>query len=112
MTKSVRSEYIYKITRDSIRREGIEGNTVRIFTELTEYAPPDMTMYLAVVPNRNPAKNTLQAAMDMLVDFHERHNFKGHIVMVGNYGVQPEDLERLSERLEGSTLVPVPLFGE
>ncbi|HGG57601.1 MAG TPA: amino acid permease, partial [Nannocystis exedens] len=29
MTKSVRSEYIYKIDRDSIRREGIQGNTVR-----------------------------------------------------------------------------------
>lgn len=112
MTKSVRSEYIYKIDRDSIRREGIEGNTVRIFTELTEYAPPDMTMYLAVVPNRSPSENTLQAAMDMLVDFHERHSFKGHIVMVGTYGVRPSDLEALSERLEGSTLVPVPLFGD
>ncbi len=112
MTKSVRSEYIYKIDRDSIRREGIQGNTVRIFTELTEYAPDDMTMYLAVVPNRSPSSNTLQAAMDMLVDFHERHKFKGHIVMIGTYGVKPGDLESLQERLEGSTLVPVPLFGD
>jgi len=112
MTKSVRSEYIYKITRDSLRPEGIEGNTVRIFTELTEYAPVDMTTYLAVVPNRSPSDDTLQAATDMLVDFHERHSFKGHIVMVGTYGVRESDLESLQERLEGSTLVPIPLFGD
>ena len=112
MTKGVRSEYIYKITRDAVRPEGIEGSTVRIFTELTEYAPADMTMYLAVVPNKSQEQNTLRAAMDMLVDFHERHNFRGHMVMIGTYGVRQEDIEELQQRLEGSTLVPVPLFGE
>ncbi|MCA9657594.1 MAG: amino acid permease [Myxococcales bacterium] len=112
MTKSVRTEYIYKISRDSIRPDGIEGNTIRIFTELTEYAPADMTMYLAVVPNLSKAQNTLQAALDTLVEFHERHRFKGHIVMVGTYGVRQSDLDELQERLEGSTLVPVPLFGD
>lgn len=112
MTKAVRSEYIYKISQDSIRPEGIEGNAVRIFTELTEYAPPDMTMYLAVVPNKSPESNALRAAMDMLVDFHHRHEFKGHIVMIGTYGVRQADIEELQRRLEGSTLVPVPLFGE
>lgn len=112
MTKAVRTEYIYKITRDAIRPEGIEGSTVRIFTELTEYAPEDMTMYLAVVPNKSQEQNTLRAAMDMLVDFHERHNFRGHMVMIGTYGVRQADIEELQTRLEGSTLVPVPLFGE
>lgn len=112
MTRAVRTEYIYKIARDSIRPEGIEGNTIRIFTELTEYAPPDMTMYLAVVPNRSGEQNTLRAAMDMLVDFHERHNFRGHIVMIGTYGVRQTDIDELQNRLEGSTLVPVPLFGD
>jgi len=112
MSKSVGSEYVFKITRDAVRPEGIEGGAVRIFTELTEYAPEDMTMYLAVVPNKSHATSTLRAAMDMLVDFHERHNFRGHMVMIGTYGVRQEDIEELQARLEGSTLVPVPLFGE
>jgi amino acid transporter len=112
MSKSVGSEYVFKITRDAVRPEGIEGGAVRIFTELTEYAPEDMTMYLAVVPNKSHATSTLRAAMDMLVDFHERHNFRGHMVMIGTYGVRQEDIDELQARLEGSTLVPVPLFGE
>ena len=32
--------------------------------------------------------------------------------MVGTYGVARTDLHELGERLEGSTLVPVPLFGD
>jgi hypothetical protein len=32
--------------------------------------------------------------------------------MVGTYGVGRADLAQLGERLEGSTLVPVPLFGD
>ncbi len=71
-----------------------------------------MNCVRAVVPNKSQEQNTLRAAMDMLVDFHERHNFRGHMVMIGTYGVRQADIEELQTRLEGSTLVPVPLFGE
>ncbi|MCA9694693.1 MAG: amino acid permease [Myxococcales bacterium] len=113
MTRSVRSEHVYRVRRDSVRPVGVEGSTVRIFSEITELAPDDMTVYLALVPNETPrGSSTLRAAMDGLVRFHERHNFKGHIIMVGTYGVRRDDLEDLQHRLEGSTLVPVPLFGD
>ena len=70
-------------------------------------------MYLAIVPPVDPdSEDDLGAALDTLVDFHDRHNFKGHMVLVGTYGVRHEEFERLQERLEGSTLVPVPLYGE
>lgn len=110
MSRHVNSERIYRVSRDSVRPDGIEGNTVRIYTELTEVAPDDMTVYLALVPNPTPERPTLEAAMDALVDFHRSHEFKGHMVMIGTYGVRQADIEALDARLEGSTLVPVPLF--
>ncbi len=112
MSRMVTSERIYRVTRDSVRPEGIEGNTVRIYTELTEVVPDDMTVYLALVPNLTPERPTLEAAMDALVAFHKSHAFKGHMVMIGTYGVRQSDIEALDERLEGSTLVPVPLFDD
>lgn len=114
MTKSVRSEFVYRITADSIRPEGIEGPAVRIFTELTEIVPKDLDLYLALVPHRQtPAhKSTLHAALDALVQFHEQHAFKGHVIMIGTYGVKPADIEDLQARLRDTILVPVPLFDD
>lgn len=122
MTRSVRSEFVYRVTRESIRPEGIEGNVTRLFTELTEVAPNDMDLYLALVPDKSakPAsagtsqlmKGPLHAALDALVAFHERHSFKGHIIMIGTYGVKQSDIDELSERLKGTILVPVPLFDD
>ncbi len=122
MTRSVRSEFVYRVTADSIRPEGIEGNVTRLFTELTEVAPHDMDLYLALVPDKSQkptsgtlsphGKGPLQAALDALVAFHERHSFKGHIIMIGTYGVKQADIDELSERLKGTILVPVPLFDD
>ncbi len=112
MTKSVRSEFVYRVTRDAIRPEGIEGGIVRIFTELTEHAPSDMDLYLALVPNKHTQKPPLYAALDALVAFHERHSFKGHMIMIGTYGVKPADIDELQGRLKGTILVPVPLFDD
>lgn len=112
MTKSVRSEFVYRVTRDAIRPEGIEGGVIRIFTELTEIAPHDMDLYLALVPNKHAQKSPLYAALDALVAFHERHSFKGHMIMIGTYGVKPADIEELQGRLKGTILVPVPLFDD
>jgi amino acid transporter len=109
MTKGVRRESIYKVTAHSVRPAGIEDNEVRIFTEMTEVASKDMVMYLALVPNRHPEEDGLRNALDELVEFYERHKFKGHIVMVGEYGVPPDVQEALQERLEGSTLVWTPV---
>lgn len=109
MTKSVRREHVYRVTQESLRPAGVEGNIVRIHTELTEVAPSDMRVYLALVPNRHTQLDMLHAAMEELVDFHERHGFKGHIVVIGDYGVSDADREELQERLEGSTLVTVPV---
>ena len=109
MTQGVRREHVYKVTRDSMRPSGVEGNIVRIHTELTELAPSDINLYLAVVPNRHTELDNLHAAMEELVDFHERHGFKGHIVMIGDYAVTEEDQRELQSRLEGSTLVTVPV---
>ncbi|MCA9714571.1 MAG: hypothetical protein KC468_07790, partial [Myxococcales bacterium] len=113
MTSLVSSESVYRVAQDSVRPEGIEGNIVRIFSELTELAPDDITVYLALVPDQTkPGESDLRAALDSLVEFHARHHFKGHMVMVGTYGLDPELLADLQDRLTGSTLVPVPLFGE
>lgn len=109
MTKSVKREYVFRVTRDSVRPVGVEGNVVRIHTELTELAPDDVTFYLALVPNRHEELDVLHAAIEELVDFHERHGFKGHIVMIGDYGIAPPEVEELQGRLEGSTLVTVPV---
>jgi hypothetical protein len=109
MTRTVEREYVYRVGRDSIRPSSIEGNVVRIHTELTELAPPDITMYLALVPNRSTNSDKLRAAMDALVAFHESHGFKGHIVIIGDYGISEEDKADLQRRLEGSTLLPVPV---
>ncbi|MEX1363774.1 MAG: amino acid permease [Nannocystaceae bacterium] len=110
MTKSVGHEYVYRVRRDSLRPAGIEGNAVRIHTELTELAPSDLNVFLALVPQAGePSKGRLHQAMDTLVDFHERHGFRGHIVMIGDYGVSEQDVAALQERLEGSTLVSVPV---
>ena len=109
MTRTVDREYVYKVGRDSIRPSSIEGNVVRIHTELTELAPPDITMYLALVPTPSTAQDKLRAAMDALVAFHERHEFKGHIVIIGDYGINDDDKVDLQRRLPGSTLLPVPV---
>jgi amino acid transporter len=121
MTRSVRSEFVYRVSHDSIRPEGIEGNVTRLFTELTEVAPSDMDLYLALVPDKSAKqamtsttapKGPLHAALDALVAFHERHSFKGHIIMIGTYGVKQADIDGLSDRLKGTILVPVPLFDD
>lgn len=116
MTRSVGREYVYRVTRDSLRPAGIEGNAVRIHTELTELTPSGINMFLALVPeSKVPPRpgvsepSRLHQAMDALVDFHERHGFRGHIVMIGDYGVSEDDVQALQARLEGSTLVSVPV---
>ena len=110
MTSSVGLEYVYKVSHDSMRPAGIEGNAVRIHTELTELAPRDMEMFLALVPQSGSTEQSrLHQAMDALVDFHQRHGFRGHIVMIGDYGVNDDDVAQLQDRLEGSTLVTAPV---
>jgi hypothetical protein len=109
MTKTVRRESVYNVTRDSMRPAGVEGNIVRVHTELTQLAPSDMSLYLAVVPNHHEELDNLHAAMEELVDFHARHGFKGHIVLIGDYGVSQQEYEDLQNRLVGSTLVTVPV---
>ncbi|MCH9684407.1 MAG: hypothetical protein K0V04_23435 [Deltaproteobacteria bacterium] len=110
MTGAVGQEYVYRVSRDSLRPAGIDGNAVRIHNELTELAPADITMFLALVP-QGPRRDggRLQMAMDALVEFHGRHGFRGHIVMIGDYGVDEAVAQALQERLEGSTLVTVPV---
>jgi RNA-binding protein YhbY len=34
------------------------------------------------------------------------------MVMIGTYGVTEDDIAKLQARLQGSTLVPIPVFGE
>jgi amino acid transporter len=112
MSSAVRSEQVYEVERHSIRPAYLATDAVRIFTQLTEIAPSDMRVYLALVPPLHADKpSDLSAALDTLVDFHDRHRFKGHMVLVGTYGVRNDEFDRLQERLEGSTLIPVPLYG-
>ncbi|NVB42106.1 amino acid permease [Pseudenhygromyxa sp. WMMC2535] len=113
MSERVTSETVYEVTRQSIRPAGLAPDATRIFTQLTELAPEELRVYLAVVPpvDREESDN-LTAALDSLVAFHDQHNFTGHMVVVGTYGVDPERFAGLNERLEGSTLVPIPLYGE
>jgi amino acid transporter len=112
MSSAVDSEQVYQVDRDSIRPAYLATDAVRIFTQLTEIAPSDMRVYLALVPPLQPDKpSDLNSALDTLVDFHDRHKFKGHMVLVGTYGVRHEEFDRLQERLHGSTLIPVPLYG-
>lgn len=67
-------------------------------------------MFLALVPQPSDgAGSRLHMAMDTLVEFHERHGFRGHIVMIGDYGVSEDDVVKLQDRLEGSTLVTAPV---
>ncbi len=113
MTPDVTQEQVYLVHSESIRPVGIPSSAVRIFTELTERAPAEMRCYLALAPPVDRGeRDTLKAALETLVAFHENHNFRGHIIMVGTYGVARSDLGELQDRLEGSTLVPVPLYGE
>jgi hypothetical protein len=107
MTPTVTSEHIYRVTKGSFTPTGIDGSIVHIFTELSEHAVSDLDTYLVLVPNPAPDKRPLAAAMDALVEFHERHGFEGHIVCIGDYGLPPEELSDLASRLEGSTLVPI-----
>lgn len=110
MSRSVGREYVYRVARDSLRPAGIEGNAIRIHTELTELAPSDLKVFLALVPQgKDESRGRLHMAMDALVRFHERHGFRGHIVMIGDYGVSEQDVAGLQARLEGSTLVTVPV---
>lgn len=110
MTRSVGREFVYRVGPDSMRPAGIEGNAIRIHTELTELAPSDLKMFLALVPQgKDEGQGRLHQAMDALVRFHERHGFRGHIVMIGDYGVSEKDVQDLQSRLQGSTLVTVPV---
>jgi amino acid transporter len=109
MTATVSREYVYRVERASLRPAGVEGNIVRIHTELTERAPEDLRLFLALVPNRHRELPDVEAAIEELSDFHERHGFRGHIVMIGDYGVSEEQQARLQDKLEGSTLVAVPV---
>ncbi|MEM6994327.1 MAG: amino acid permease [Myxococcota bacterium] len=113
MTRQVRNEYVYRVTPESLRPAGVEGNVVRIHTELSELAPPDLKLFLALVPmpesGAEPRSDRLHMAMDALVAFHGRHGFHGHIVMIGDYGVTEKDQRELQERLTPSTLVTVPV---
>ena len=113
MSDLVGTEHIYQVDRDTIRPAKLATDAIRIFTQLTEVAPAHMRTYLAIVPplDREAAED-LATALDTLVDFHDRHGFKGHMVLVGTYGLQHEQLDSLAARLEGSTLIPVPLYGE
>jgi amino acid transporter len=112
MSSAVKGEQIYEVDRESIRPAYLATDAVRIFTQLTEIAPPDMRVYLALVPPVDASsKGDLTAALDTLVDFHDRHKFKGHMVLVGTYGVRHDEFDRLQERLQGSTLIPVALYG-
>lgn len=114
MSDEIGEEHVYRVERNSIRPVGIDANSIRVFTELTEVAPVDMTCYLAIVPRPKDTKaeDSLGAALDALVQFHGTHGFTGHMVLIGTYGVTDEALAELQEQLEGSTLVPVPVFGE
>jgi hypothetical protein len=115
MSDSIAQEHVYRVDRESIRPVGIDANSIRVWTELTEVAPVDMSCYLAIVPRpkrKDKELDSLHAALDALVDFHVRHNFTGHMVLIGTYGVSDADLLDLQARLEGSTLVPVPVFDE
>ncbi len=113
MSDAVTGEHVYQVDRSTIRPAGLATDAVRIFTQLTEVAPANMRTYLAIVPPVDPeTKDDLESALDSLVDFHDRHNFTGHMVLVGTYGVRHEKFDALAERLEGSTLIPVPLYGE
>jgi hypothetical protein len=113
MSNAVSGEHVYQVDRDTIRPAGLAPDAVRIFTQLTEIAPPNMRTYLVIVPPVNrDLQDNLEAALDTLVDFHDRHHFKGHMVLVGTHGIHHEKFDALAERLRGSTLVPVPLFGE
>jgi len=109
MTKQVRREYVYRVDEHSLRPAGVEGNIVRIHTEIAELAAPDIKMFLALVPTPGGDEDRLHMAMDALVAFHERHGFRGHIVLIGDYGVREDDRLDLQKRLEGSTLVTVPV---
>jgi hypothetical protein len=78
-------------------------------------ADRDRTFGHACVPRVGPPlepdkPSDLTAALHTLFDFHDRHKFKGHMVLVGTHGVRHEEFDRLQERLQGSTLIPVPLY--
>src|SRR5690606_33709539 len=89
MSDQVTGEHVYQIDRDTIRPARLATDAVRIFTQLTEVAPAHMRIYLAIVPPVDrEAPDDLLAALDTLVDFHDRHGFKGHMVLVGTYGLQ------------------------
>jgi amino acid transporter len=109
MTSSINREHVYRVERNSMRPASVEGNVIRIHTELTERAPEDMRLFLAIVPKRHREMDNLEAAMEELADFHERHGFRGHIVMIGDVGVTEAVSSKLQERLGGSTLVTVPV---
>ncbi|PRP97454.1 hypothetical protein ENSA5_34460 [Enhygromyxa salina] len=113
MSSLVTGEHVYQVDRHTIRPAGLAADAVRVFNKLTEVAPTELRCYLAIVPPADPEiVDDLSAALDTLVDFHDRHNFTGHMVLVGTYEARHEGFDRLQSRLEGSTLVPVPLYGE
>ena len=113
MSDQVERELVYRVQPDSDRPSTVPPSAIRIFTQLTELSTEGLTCYIAIAPPIDRStKDQLASALNTLVDFHERHKFKGHVVMVGTYGVGRADLSTLGERLEGSTLVPVPLFGD
>jgi len=109
MTTAVTAEHVYRVTADSIRPAGLPNDTVRIFTELTQLVSPGLPTYLVLAPNPAPDGPGLVAAMDAIAEFHERHDLKGNLFLIGDYGVRPAEKKALAERLEGSTLLAVPV---
>ena len=109
MTDDVRGEHVYRVSAETLRPVGLPDGAVRIFTELTEVAVPDLEIFLVLAPNPSPDKPGLAAAMDALVGFHDRHAMEGHLFMMGAYGVDPAVALELDERLGASALVTVPV---
>ncbi len=112
MTPDVKRETIYEVVEDGVRPAGIPAGIVRIYSDLSRMTTPGVRSYLVLMPpdEAYDERRGVEQALAALGDFHERHEFRGHLVFVGSWNLRHEDVERLNERLHGSTLVTVPLF--
>jgi hypothetical protein len=110
LTEAVTGEQLHLVERGGPRPSELVAEALPIFSVLRELAPPDMRVYLALVPPVAGSEGLgLRAAVDALVEFHQRHRFEGHMVLIGVRELHSEALDSLAERLEGSTLIPVPI---
>jgi len=110
LSDAVTGEQIHRVERGAARPSQLVADADPSFTALSELAPAGMRSYLVVVPPVDGSVGAgLAAAVDALVDFQERHRFTGHMVLVGARGDEGDPLGSLIERLDGSTLIPVPL---